>query len=135
MFILSTLIGVVVFLIALLKIFKVRQHPYTILAFSGAINFSIVAVEIIHAFHLEWTSFVVLPVVVIVAWYAYSLFKKIGDCGAKEIILKSLIPTLFIFFYLPAHNIWFIFPLFIMAICTHILTPKHIVEKRRKLFL
>ncbi|PLS19613.1 hypothetical protein CVD28_04130 [Bacillus sp. M6-12] len=135
MFIWTSIIGIIFFLVSFIAIFKVRQHPYTIVAYSGSMASAIVLTELIGLIQFKWVSLIVIPVFLFVAWFSYSLFKKIGKGTAKEIILKSLIPTLLILLYAFVINIWFVFPMFIMSLFVPILTPKHIKEQRRNLFV
>lgn len=135
MYVWASTIAVVVFLIALLKVFKVRKHPYTVLAFSGALSFAIATFELIQVFQFDWKSLIAIPFAVSVSLYCYSIFKTIEEKGAKEIILKSLLPLFFGLVYVFILNIVFLAPMFIMCLLLEALTPRRIKEQRRNLFV
>jgi hypothetical protein len=135
MFLLTSIIGFAVFLWVLVRTFQVRNHPYTVLAFAGAVTYAIATVEILQLIHLDWKSLIIIPLTIIVAWFSYTLFRQVGKKSPKEIILKSLIPLTFVIGYFAIYNIWFIFPMFFMALASVVLVPKNIKEERQRLFI
>lgn len=135
MFLFASVVAIAVFLISLLKVFHVRKHPYTVLAFSGSLSFAIVTFELIQIFQFYWKSLMVIAFGFIVSLYCYSLFKSINEKGAKEIILKSLLPLLFGLLHVFALKIVFLAPMFVMCVLVQTLTPKRIKEQRRNLFV
>lgn len=125
----------VVFLYVAIKTFNIRKHPYTVLAFSGAVTYAIATVEIIRVIELEWSSLLVLPLSLFLSFFSYRLVESIGKKSGKEIITKSLFPLFFVITYSLFVNIWFIVPLFFMAISSAILVPQKIKKERRNLFV
>lgn len=135
MFLFTSMLGLVVFLYVSIKTFGIRKHPYTILAFSGAVTYAIATVEIIRVLQLEWSSLLVLPLSLVLAFFSYGLAQNMGKLNRKEIILKSLLPLFFVIAYFSMVNIFFITPLLLMAILSTLLVPKKIKEERKNLFV
>lgn len=135
LFLFTSLLSMVAFLFFLLKKFKVRTQPYTILSFSGAAVCSMVAVEVIHLLTLEWKALFCLVASYWITWFSFSLFKKIGTEKPAKILLYSMLPTCYIFVYTFVHHVVFLFPLCLMSIFAYCLTPKPIREQRKNLFV
>lgn len=135
MFIFTSIMGLVVFLYVSIKTFGLRNHPYTILAFSGAVTYAIATVEIFRVIELELSSLLFLPLSFLIAFFSYNMVKKMGKLNGKEIILKSLLPLAFVIVYFTMVNILFIIPLLAMTICTVLLVPKKVKTERKNLFV
>lgn len=135
MFLFTSMMGLVVFLYVAIKTFGIRKHPYTILAFSGAVTYAIATVEIIKTIELEWSSLIILPLSLLIAFFSYKVVKDMGKLKGKEIIVKSLLPLTFVVVYFTMVNIFFIAPLLVMSILSTFLVPKQIKKERKNLFV
>jgi hypothetical protein len=134
-FIWTSVLSLMVFLISFIMIFKGRKHPYTILAYSGAVSFSILAFELLHIIQFDWRTLIVLPFAMGMSWFSFRLSKKVKTGQSKKLIIQSLIPTLFVFVYVFLLNFWFLFPMFIMTLFIPLLIPTRIKKQRRNLFV
>lgn len=145
MYILASLFSINIFVCLSVVTFEIRKHPYTALAFVGAVLPSILIYQMVYVVFEIFSesnkgilniimAILLLPAFMILSISILRIKRNMEKYSSKEIIKKSILPLIVILGYVFVYQIGFLLAFFFICIITAVIVPKKVKEKRRNLF-